>query len=85
MKQPSWQQLLLQVFIFFIFTKTSVVWSWVEKDFIYHWDPSTQEILPSFRILTNEAERILYLPRHGAARALPLVVNRLIDVAFIIS
>ena len=39
----------------------------------------------SFRAFTNEVKRTLDLPRHGAARALPLVVNRLIDVAFIIS
>jgi len=37
------------------------------------WDPSTQEILPLLRALTYEAERTLDLPRHGAARACPLV------------
>jgi len=56
-------------------TSVALLWSLVEKEFPYPWDPSTQEILPSFRTLTNEAGRTLDLPRHGAARALPLVVN----------
>ena len=37
--------------------------------------PKKSECLPSFVNLTNEADRSLDLPRHGAARALPLVVN----------
>jgi len=48
--------------------------SFVEEDFTYQ-GHKTHEILPSFRALTNEAERTLDLLTHGAARAKALVVN----------
>jgi len=35
------------------------------------WDHFTQEIFSLLRALTNEAERTLDLPKHGAARACP--------------
>ena len=47
----------------------------MEKDFTDPWDPRIQKISLSFRNLANEAEPTLDLPRHGAARVLPLVVN----------
>ena len=64
---------------FFYFKKTSVVLrrSWVAKDFA-HWDHSTQDIISSFMALTNEAERTLDLPRHGAARACPWLSTALV-------
>jgi len=57
-------------FCFFL-KQASVALPWVEEDFKFPWNPSIQEILPSFRTLTNEAERSVDLPRHGATRALP--------------
>jgi len=42
----------------------------VAEDFT-HWDHSTQDIISSFMALTNEVERTLDLPRHGAVRACP--------------
>jgi len=47
----------------------------MEEDLTDPWSPRTQEILLSFRTITNEAERTLNLPTHGAARAPPLEVN----------
>jgi len=71
--RPLWRRYFLpRDFSSFFWTKTSVafLWSWVEEDFTYR-GHSTHEILPSFKALTNEAERTLDsdLPRHGAARA----------------
>jgi len=69
------QVLLLRVFpsYFFLTTIFALLWSWVEEDFTYPWDPSIQEMLPSFRI-----ERTLDLPRHGAARACPWLSTALV-------
>ena len=50
-------------FSFFEQKSVGLLWSWVNEDFTCPLDPSTQEILPSFRTLSNEAERMLDLPR----------------------
>jgi len=34
-------------------TGGALLWSWVKEDFTYPWDPSLQEILPSFRTLID--------------------------------
>ena len=40
--------------------------------------PRAQEILPSLRTLTNEAERTLDLPTRRSRQGKPLVVNRVV-------
>jgi len=64
-------------FPFFSWKATSValLCSWVEEDFIYHQDPSIQEILPAFRTLTNEAELFICIDTEPPWLSTALIVG----------
>jgi len=61
----TWFQvrLLLRVFFPFCFDKQVLLWVMGGGGFHNNWDLGSQEILPSLRTFTNEAERTLDLPR----------------------